>query len=96
MQKLLRFQFAEWRTRFLEWLQATRKAGRFPDLLRAHDRDSDGCLTRAEFIEAIMSTSRLSSRTLLFALLLSIAHLCLYHSSRQPAYRRTFALGSPG
>lgn len=61
VQKLRRFQFSEWRTRFTEWLQAAHKASRFPDLLRAHDNDSDGCLTRSEFIDTIMSTSALSN-----------------------------------
>lgn len=56
VEKMKDFHFESWRQRYVSWL-STNKA-RVIDLFHRKDRDRDGRLTRAEFIDGIIEMSK--------------------------------------
>ncbi|CAH8626779.1 unnamed protein product [Heterobilharzia americana] len=52
VEKMKDFQFESWRQRYVSWLSANK--ARVIDLFHRKDRDRDGRLTRAEFIDGII------------------------------------------
>jgi dystonin len=67
MERLKNFNFDEWRRRYMNWHKDNR--ARITDFFRRQDRDHDGKISREEFIEGILSSSKLS---LFFPLLNSL------------------------
>nr|CAH8874926.1 unnamed protein product [Trichobilharzia regenti] len=60
MEKMKDFQFESWRQRYVSWLSANK--ARVIDLFHRKDRDRDGRLTRAEFIDGIIEMKFQTSR----------------------------------
>lgn len=58
MERLKNFSFDEWRRRYMNWHKDNR--ARITDFFRRQDRDHDGKISREEFIEGILSTSKLT------------------------------------
>ncbi|CAD5205427.1 unnamed protein product [Bursaphelenchus okinawaensis] len=54
LQRLEDFTFADWRDRYLKWIDATK--ARHSDLFRQIDRNGQGHVTRQEFIEGVLKT----------------------------------------
>ena len=50
------FNFDEWRRRYMRWLNHNKS--RAMDFFRKMDKDHDGKLTREEFIEGVVATSK--------------------------------------
>jgi len=57
VEKLKNFKFEPWRKRFLQWMRHNKS--RIMELFRRIDRDKDGRITRKEFIDGIISTSKI-------------------------------------
>lgn len=57
VEKLKTFDFDAWRRRYLKWLHA--KKARLIDMFYRYDTDRDGRLTRDEFVNAILESSKL-------------------------------------
>ena len=56
MERLKNFSFEEWRRRYMNWHKDNR--ARITDFFRRQDRDHDGKISREEFIEGILSSSK--------------------------------------
>jgi len=52
------FNYEDWRRRYLRWMNNNQS--RVMDIFRKQDRDHDGRITRQEFIEGILSSSRMN------------------------------------
>jgi len=57
VERLKNFKFEPWRKRFLQWMRHNKS--RIMELFRRIDRDKDGRITRKEFIDGIVSTSKI-------------------------------------
>ncbi|CAH8564471.1 unnamed protein product [Schistosoma turkestanicum] len=60
VEKMKDFHFESWRQRYVSWLSANK--ARVIDLFHRKDRDRDGRLTRAEFIDGIIEMKFQTSR----------------------------------
>jgi len=56
MERMRNFNFDEWRKRYMNWHKDNR--ARITDFFRRQDRDHDGKISREEFIEGILSSSK--------------------------------------
>ena len=56
MERLKNFSFDEWRRRYMNWHKDNR--ARITDFFRRQDRDHDGKISRDEFIDGILSSSK--------------------------------------
>ncbi|VDP38200.1 unnamed protein product [Soboliphyme baturini] len=56
LKKLESFNFDDWRQRYLKWIN--HKKSRVMDFFRRQDKDCDGKVTREEFVEGILSSSK--------------------------------------
>jgi dystonin len=56
MERLKNFSFDEWRRRYMNWHKDNR--ARITDFFRRQDRDHDGKISREEFIQGILSSSK--------------------------------------
>jgi len=56
MERMRSFNFDEWRKRYMNWHKDNR--ARITDFFRRQDRDHDGKISREEFIEGILSSSK--------------------------------------
>ncbi len=56
LERLRNFSFEEWRRRYMNWHKDNR--ARITDFFRRQDRDHDGKISREEFIEGILSSSK--------------------------------------
>lgn len=56
VEKLKTFDFDNWRRRYLEWLNS--KKARLIDMFHRYDLDRDGRLSRDEFVNAILESSK--------------------------------------
>lgn len=57
VERLKNFDFEEWRKRYLRWMNHNK--ARIMDFFRRQDRDRDGRVTRQEFIDGILVSSKL-------------------------------------
>lgn len=57
MERMKNFNFDEWRRRYMRWLNHNKS--RAMDFFRKMDKDHDGKLTREEFIEGVVASSKL-------------------------------------
>ncbi|CAK9302541.1 unnamed protein product [Gordionus sp. m RMFG-2023] len=55
VDRLKDFQFEEWKKRYMNWMN--HKKSRIMDFFRRNDKDGDGRMTLAEFIDGICSTN---------------------------------------
>ncbi|XP_022239565.1 microtubule-actin cross-linking factor 1-like isoform X12 [Limulus polyphemus] len=60
LERIKNFNFDEWRRRFLGWMN--NKKSRIMDLFRKIDKNNDGRVTRAEFINGILKSKFPTSR----------------------------------
>ena len=60
MERLKNFSFDEWRRRYMNWHKDNR--ARITDFFRRQDRDHDGKISREEFIQGILNSSKLFLR----------------------------------
>lgn len=58
MERLKNFNFDDWRRRYMNWHKDNR--ARITDFFRRQDRDHDGKISREEFIDGILSSSKLN------------------------------------
>lgn len=56
MERLKNFSFDEWRRRYMNWHKDNR--ARITDFFRRQDRDHDGKISREEFIQGILNSSK--------------------------------------
>lgn len=56
LKEFANFDFDVWRKRYMRWMN--HKKSRVMDFFRRIDKDQDGKVTRQEFIEGILSSSR--------------------------------------
>lgn len=56
LHRLKDFDFDDWRKRYMAWMN--HKKSRVMDFFRRQDKDNDGKVTRAEFIEGILASSK--------------------------------------
>lgn len=56
VEKMKNFDFDDWRSRYLQWMHHNKS--RIMDFFRRQDRDHDGKVTRKEFIDGIISSSK--------------------------------------
>lgn len=56
MERLKNFNFDEWRRRYMNWHKDNR--ARITDFFRRQDRDHDGKISREEFIQGILNSSK--------------------------------------
>ncbi len=56
VERLKNFDFDNWRRRYLAWMNA--KKARLIDMFRRYDLDRDGRLTRDEFVNALLDSSK--------------------------------------
>jgi len=59
MERLKNFSFDEWRIRYMNWHKDNRT--RITDFFRRRDRDHDGKISREEFIQNILDSSKFFS-----------------------------------
>ena len=55
-EKMKNFDFDDWRRRYMRWMNHNKS--RVMDFFRRQDRDHDGKVTRQEFIDGIMASSK--------------------------------------
>ena len=63
MEKMKTFHFDDWRRRYMRWMNHNKS--RVMDFFRRQDKDHDGKVTREEFIQGILSSSKFKSYELL-------------------------------
>lgn len=56
LKEFANFDFDVWRKRYMRWMN--HKKSRVMDFFRRIDKDQDGKVTRQEFIEGILSSSK--------------------------------------
>lgn len=56
LRKMRDFNFDDWRRRYTAWMN--NKKSRVMDFFRRQDKDGDGKVTREEFIEGILQSSK--------------------------------------
>lgn len=56
LEKMKNFDFDDWRHRYMNWMNHNKT--RVMDFFRRQDRDHDGKVTRQEFIDGIMASSK--------------------------------------
>lgn len=56
LHRLRDFDFDDWRKRYMAWMN--HKKSRVMDFFRRQDKDNDGRVTRQEFIEGILASSK--------------------------------------
>lgn len=61
LKEFANFDFDVWRKRYMRWMN--HKKSRVMDFFRRIDKDQDGKVTRQEFIEGILSSSKSKLRT---------------------------------
>lgn len=69
LKEFANFDFDVWRKKYMRWMN--HKKSRVMDFFRRIDKDQDGKITRQEFIDGILASSKLS--TIFFLVLLSAA-----------------------
>lgn len=57
LKEFANFDFDVWRKRYMRWMN--HKKSRVMDFFRRIDKDQDGKITRQEFIDGILASSRL-------------------------------------
>jgi dystonin len=57
LERLKDFDFEEWRKRYMNWIKDNR--ARIMDFFRRQDKDHDGKISRDEFIDGILQSSKL-------------------------------------
>lgn len=62
LKEFANFDFDVWRKRYMRWMN--HKKSRVMDFFRRIDKDQDGKVTRQEFIEGILSSSKCPNRNL--------------------------------
>lgn len=62
LKEFANFDFDVWRKRYMRWMN--HKKSRVMDFFRRIDKDQDGKVTRQEFIEGILSSSKCSTHKL--------------------------------
>lgn len=62
LKEFANFDFDVWRKRYMRWMN--HKKSRVMDFFRRIDKDQDGKVTRQEFIEGILSSSKCSNHNL--------------------------------
>lgn len=89
LEGIRNFDFDEWRRRFLAWLNA--KKMRAMDAFRKIDKDNDGKVTKQDFIDGIIESSKpiivLNNLTISKALVMLIYIYIYHHTSVQEIYR---------
>ena len=60
LKEFANFDFDVWRKRYMRWMN--HKKSRVMDFFRRIDKDQDGKVTRQEFIEGILSSSKSCER----------------------------------
>ena len=58
MEKMKHFNFDDWRRRYMRWMNHNK--ARVMDFFRRQDKDHDGKVTRDEFVQGIIASSKLS------------------------------------
>lgn len=66
------FDFEEWRKRYMNWIKDNR--ARIMDFFRRQDKDHDGKISREEFIEGILQSSKLKKKTCVFFKIIFFLH----------------------
>ena len=56
MEKMKNFDFDEWRRKYMKWMNHNKV--RVMDFFRRQDKDHDGKVTRREFIDGILASSK--------------------------------------
>ena len=56
MERMKNFDFDDWRKRYMRWMNHNKS--RIMDFFRKQDRDRDGKVTRQEFIDGILASSK--------------------------------------
>jgi len=56
LERMKHFDFDDWRNRYMKWMNHNKS--RIMDFFRKQDRDHDGRITRREFIDGILGSSR--------------------------------------
>ena len=59
MEKMKHFNFDDWRRRYMRWMNHNK--ARVMDFFRRQDKDHDGKVTRDEFVQGIIASSKLSN-----------------------------------
>lgn len=59
LKEFANFDFDVWRKKYMRWMN--HKKSRVMDFFRRIDKDQDGKITRQEFIDGILASSRLSN-----------------------------------
>lgn len=61
-EKMKNFDFDDWRRRYMRWMNHNKS--RVMDFFRRQDKDHDGKVTRQEFIDGIMASSKFHTNIL--------------------------------
>jgi len=56
MEKMKNFDFDDWRRKYMKWMNHNKV--RVMDFFRRQDKDHDGKVTRKEFIDGILASSK--------------------------------------
>ena len=56
LESFKNFDFELWRQRYIQWIKA--KKLRITDFFRKQDKDGDGSLSRSEFVEGMLTSSK--------------------------------------
>lgn len=66
LKEFANFDFDVWRKKYMRWMN--HKKSRVMDFFRRIDKDQDGKITRQEFIDGILASSRLQAARCLLGL----------------------------